>query len=68
MKINNKIDNNCTTFNDLVCGDVFVYRDEICMKTDGGDESNAVNLESGYLMTFFGEDDVRLVTATLTVG
>jgi hypothetical protein len=68
MKIDNKIYNNCTTFDELGCGDVFIYRDEVCMKTDGGDnKSNAVSLESGYLMHFFGGDDVRVVTATLTV-
>lgn len=68
MKIDNKIYNNYTTFDELECGDVFIYRDEVCMRTDGGDdESNAVSLESGYLMHFFGGDDIRVVAATLTV-
>lgn len=68
MKIENKVYDNRKTFGELECGDVFIYDNDVCMKTDGDDgESNAVNLESGYEMHFYQDDEVRLVSATLTI-
>lgn len=68
MKIENRAYDNHKTFDELKCGDVFIHDSEVCMKTDGDDgESNAVSLESGYEMRFYQDDEVRLVSAILTV-
>lgn len=68
MKIENKVYDNHMTFGDLSYGDVFIYNDEVYIKTDGDyGDSNATSLESGYKMILDQDYEVRLVTATLTI-
>ncbi len=68
MKIENKVYNNNKTFGELERGDIFIHDDGIYMKINGDvSVSNAINLESGWTACFFFEDDVRLVSATLTI-
>lgn len=68
MKIDNKVFDNPMTFGELECSDVFIHDGEVCMKTNGDVSiSNAVSLEDGRMMCFLEDDEVRVVTATLTV-
>lgn len=69
MIIENQVYDNYTMFSELESGDVFIYENEVCMKTngDGGDEANGVSLKNGHLMYFSENDEVRLVIANLTI-
>lgn len=68
MQIKNKVYDNHKTFGELEDGDVFIHNDGIFMKTDGDVSiSNAVNLENGCMARFFCDEEIRLVTATLTI-
>ena len=68
MKIENHVYDDNRIFEELTCGDVFIYEDEVYMKTDGDDgESNAVSLETGRERHLYKDDEVRLVAATLTI-
>ena len=68
LRIENKLADQYMEFNDLSVGDVFVYEGAVYMKTDGsaGDD-NALHLASGELNGMFGNDEVRLVNATMTI-
>lgn len=65
MKIENKV-SLFVKFSELDQGDVFLYEDEVCIKTDD-DDVNAVSLSDGRSMQFFGGDTVYKVNAILTV-
>lgn len=65
MKIENKV-SQFVKFSELDSGDVFLYEDVVCIKTDD-DDVNAVGLSDGHSMQFFGEDTVYKMNATLTV-
>lgn len=68
MIIENQVYDGNMAFGELECGDVFIYEDEICMKTNGDIETyNAVRLKDGRMVCFFADEMVRLVTASLTV-
>jgi hypothetical protein len=67
MKIENKVYANHKVFDELECGDVFIHDDGIFMKTDGDCMYNAINLENGCIASFFGDEEIRLVKATLAI-
>ena len=68
LRIENKMADKYLEFDELSIGDVFVYEGEVYMKTNGGaGDDNALHLVSGELNGMFGNDEVRLVNATMTI-
>ena len=73
MKIINNTMDEIDTFGRLEAGEVFIYNNDILMKVALHDRSeeidwNVVDLESGELLWFVDDREVRLVSAELTIS
>lgn len=59
LKVETNRDTELVKYSSLLIGEVFIYKGEVCMKTE--DTSTAVRLNDGWFRTFSDSGDV-LVT------